>query len=79
MLRDDELFGMQRMNMIDMAHPLMKLAGLINWSRFYGTSGRFYPQMGGPTIADTADAGTAPAQPAWQKSMGSSCVNPSCG
>gem|GEM_PF-2168037 len=67
MLRDDELFGMQLMNTIDMAHPVMKLAGLIDWSRFNGTSGRFSTQIGRPTIADTADAGTAPAQPAWKK------------
>jgi hypothetical protein len=37
MLRDDELFGMQLMHMIDMAHLLMKLAGLIDRSRFNGT------------------------------------------
>lgn len=65
MLRDDGLFGMQPMNMIDMAHPLMKLAELIDWSRLNGMSGRFYTQMGRPTIADTADARTA--QPACQK------------
>ncbi len=70
MLRDDELFGMQLMHMIDMAHPLMKLAELIDWSRLNGMSGRFYTQMGRPTIADTADARTAQptCQKAWDQS-----------
>ena len=31
-LRDDELFRMQLVNMIDMEHPLVKLAGMIDWS-----------------------------------------------
>lgn len=56
MLRDDELFWMQPMNMIDMAHSLMNLAGLIDWSRLNETFGRHYTQMARPTIADTADA-----------------------
>ena len=29
-LRDDELFRMQLVNMIDMEHPLVKLAGMID-------------------------------------------------
>lgn len=39
--RSDELFRSQLDNMIDMAHALVKLAGLIDWSRFdeaYGVS-----------------------------------------
>lgn len=34
-LRDDELFRMQMNNMIDVDHPLVKAAQLIDWS---GTS-----------------------------------------
>ncbi|GGB95634.1 hypothetical protein GCM10011494_12650 [Novosphingobium endophyticum] len=39
--RSDELFRSQLDNMIDMEHALVKLAGLIDWSRFdeaYGAS-----------------------------------------
>ena len=49
-LRDDELFRMQLTNMIDLAHPLVKLAGLIDWSRFDGAYGKFYTQKGRPAL-----------------------------
>ena len=49
-LRDDELFRMQLTNTIDMAHPLVRLAGLIDWSRFEGTYGKFYTQKGRPAL-----------------------------
>ena len=56
-LRDDELFRMQLTNMIDMAHPLVKLAGLIDWSRFDGAYGKFYTQKGRPALPTRLMAG----------------------
>ncbi|GAC1585318.1 MAG: IS5 family transposase [Sphingomicrobium sp.] len=56
-LRDDELFRMQLNNMIDMAHPLVKLAGLIDWSRFDEAYGRFYTQKGRPALPTRLMAG----------------------
>ena len=47
-LRDDELFRMQLVNMIDMEHPLVKLAGMIDWSRFDAAFGGFYRPVGRP-------------------------------
>lgn len=56
-LRDDELFRMQLNNMIDMEHPLVKLAGLIDWSRFDEAYGRFYTQKGRPALPTRLMAG----------------------
>ncbi len=56
-LRDDELFRMQLTNMIDRAHPLVKLAGLIDWSRFDGACGKFYTQKGRPALPTRLMAG----------------------
>ncbi len=56
-LREDELFRMQLTNMIDMAHPLVKLAGLIDWSRFDEAYGRFYTQKGRPGLPTRLMAG----------------------
>ncbi|GAC1646107.1 MAG: IS5 family transposase [Chloroflexota bacterium] len=56
-LRDDELFRMQLTNMIDMKHPLVKLAGLIDWSRFDEAYGRFYTQKGRPALPTRLMAG----------------------
>ena len=49
-LRPDELFRSELVNMIDMAHPLVKLAGLIDWSRFEAAFGKFYTQKGRPGL-----------------------------
>ena len=46
--RSDELFRSQLDNMIDMEHALVKLAGLIDWSRFDEAYGRFYHEKGRP-------------------------------
>lgn len=56
-LRDDELFRMQLNNMIDMEHALVKLAGLIDWSRFDEAYGRFYTQKGRPALPTRLMAG----------------------
>ena len=56
-LRDDELFRMQLTNMIDMEHPLVKLAGLIDWARFDEAYGRFYTQKGRPALPTRLMAG----------------------
>ena len=56
-LRDDELFRMQLVNMIDMEHPLVKLAGMIDWSRFDEAYGRFYTQKGRPGLSTRLMAG----------------------
>jgi len=55
--RSDELFRMQLTNMIDMEHPLVKLAGLIDWSRFDDAYGRFYTQKGRPGLPTWLMAG----------------------
>lgn len=56
-LRDDELFRMQLANMIDMDHPLVKAADLIDWSRFDDGFGRFYTQKGRPGLPTRLLAG----------------------
>lgn len=56
-LRDDELFRMLLVNMIDMEHPLVKLAGMIDWSRFDEAYGRFYTQKGRPGLPTRLMAG----------------------
>lgn len=56
-LRDDELFRMQLTNMIDMDHPLVKAADLIDWSRFDDGFGRFYTQKGRPGLPTRLLAG----------------------
>ena len=48
--RSDELFRSQLDAMIDMEHALVKLAGLIDWSRFDEAYGRFYRQKGRPGL-----------------------------
>jgi transposase, IS5 family len=56
-LRDDELFRMQLAGMIDMEHPLVKLAGMIDWSRFDEAYGGFYTQKGRPGLPTRLMAG----------------------
>jgi len=56
-LRDDELFRMQLVNMIDMEHSLVKLAGMIDWSRFDEAYGRFYTCKGRPGLPTRLMAG----------------------
>jgi len=56
-LRDDELFRMQLVNMIDMEHPLVKLAGMIDWSRFDAAYGQFYTHKGRPGLPTRLMAG----------------------
>ncbi len=56
-MRSDELFRSQLDNMIDMDHPLIKLAGLIDWSRFDEAYGRFYTQKGRPALPTRLMAG----------------------
>jgi transposase, IS5 family len=56
-LRDDELFRMQLTNMIDMDHPLVKVAQLIDWSQFDEGFGRFYTQKGRPGLPTRLLAG----------------------
>ena len=56
-MRDDELFRMQLVNMIDMEHSLVKLAGMIDWSRFDEAYGRFYTCKGRPGLPTRLMAG----------------------
>ena len=56
-MRSDELFRSQLDNMIDMDHPLVKLAGLIDWSRFDEAYGGFYAQKGRPALPTRLMAG----------------------
>ena len=56
-LRDDELFRMQLTNMIDMDHPLVKVAQLIDWSQFDEGFGQFYTQKGRPGLPTRLLAG----------------------
>jgi IS5 family transposase len=56
-MRSDELFRRQLENIIDMEHPLVKLAGLIDWSRFDEAYGRFYTQKGRPALPTRLMAG----------------------
>ncbi len=55
--RSDELFRNQLDNMIDMEHALVKLAGLIDWSRFEEAYGPFYCQKGRPGLSTRLMAG----------------------
>jgi len=55
--RSDELFRSQLDNMIDMDHALVKLAGLIDWSRFDEAYGRFYHEKGRPGLPTRLMAG----------------------
>lgn len=48
--RSDELFRSQLDNMINMEHVLVKLAKLIDWSRFDVAYGRFYHEKGRPGL-----------------------------
>jgi IS5 family transposase len=55
--RSDDLFRSQLDAMIDMEHALVKLAGLIDWSRFDEAYGRFYHQKGRPGLPTRLMAG----------------------
>lgn len=55
--RSDELFRSQLDNMIDMEHVLVKLARLIDWSRFDDAYGRFYHHKGRPGLPTRLMAG----------------------
>lgn len=55
--RSDELFRSQLDNMIDMEHALVKLARLIDWSRFDAAYGRFYHEKGRPGLSTRLMAG----------------------
>lgn len=55
--RSDELLRSQLHNMIDMEHALVKLAGLIDWSRFDDAYGRFYHEKGQPGLSPRLMAG----------------------
>ena len=46
-LSEHELFRMLLVNMIDMAHPLVKAARAIDWSRFDAAWGKFYHEKKG--------------------------------
>jgi IS5 family transposase len=53
-----ELFQSRLDNMLDPDHPLVKLAGLIDWSRFDAAFGRFYkPLKGRPSLPTRLMAG----------------------
>lgn len=56
-MRDGELLRMQRVNMIDMEQSLVKLAGMIDWSRFDKAYGRFYTCKGRPGLPTRLMAG----------------------
>jgi IS5 family transposase len=53
----DDLFRSRLEAMIDMDHALVKLAGLIDWSRFDEAFGRFYTQKGRPGLPTRLMAG----------------------
>jgi transposase, IS5 family len=55
--RSDELFRSQLDNMIDMEHALVKLARLIDWSRFDEGYGWFYHEKGRPGLSTRLMAG----------------------
>ena len=55
--RSDELFRSQLDNMINMEHALVKLARLIDWSRFDAAYGRFYHEKGRPGLSTRLMAG----------------------
>jgi IS5 family transposase len=52
-----ELFQSRLDTMLDPEHPLVKLAGLIDWSRFDAAYGRFYTQKGRPGLPTRLMAG----------------------
>ena len=54
---EHELFRSRLENMIDMEHALVKLAGLIDWSRFDEAYGRFYHEKGRPGLSTRLMAG----------------------
>jgi IS5 family transposase len=56
-LRSDELFRSQLDNMINMEHSLVKLARLIDWSRFDVAFGKFYHEKGRPGLSTRLMAG----------------------
>ena len=56
-LSEFELFQSRLDNMLDPEHPLVKLAGLIDWSRFDEAFGRFYTQKGRPGLPTRLMAG----------------------
>lgn len=56
-LSEFELFQSRLDNMLDPEHPLVKLAGLIDWSRFDEAYGRFYTQKGRPGLSTRLMAG----------------------
>ena len=56
-VRSDDLFRSRLDAMIDMEHALVKLAGLIDWSRFDEAYGRFYTQKGRPGLPTRLMAG----------------------
>ena len=56
-LSEFELFQSRLDNMLDPEHPLVKLAGLIDWSRFDEAFGRFYTQKGRPGLPTGLMAG----------------------
>ena len=55
--RSDDLFRSRLDAMIDMDHALVKLAGLIDWSRFDEAYGSFYTQKGRPGLPTRQMAG----------------------
>jgi IS5 family transposase len=54
---EHELFRSRLENMIDMEHALVKLARLIDWSRFEEAYGRFYHEKGRPGLPTRLMAG----------------------
>lgn len=56
-LSEFELFQSRLDNMLDPEHPLVKLAVLIDWSRFDAAFGRFYTQKGRPGLPTRLMAG----------------------
>src|SRR3712207_4720472 len=55
--RADELFRSRLDNMIDLQHPLVRLAKLIDWSRFDRAFGDFYAEKGRPGLPTRLMAG----------------------
>ena len=55
--RSDELLRSQLDNVIDIEHALVKLARLIDWSRFDEAFGRFYHEKGRPGLSTRLMAG----------------------
>ena len=56
-LSEFELFQSRLDNMLDPEHPLVKLAGLIDWSGFDEAYGHFYTQKGRPGLPTRLMAG----------------------